>query len=80
VGIVGFVGLVAPHIARMLVGEDQRFALATSATCGGVMMLTAALASQTLVPGAVLPVGMLTALLGVPVFLWLILRQQATYA
>ena len=47
VGIVGFVGLVAPHIARMLVGEDQRFALAISATCGGVIMLTAALASQT---------------------------------
>jgi iron complex transport system permease protein len=80
VGIVGFVGLVAPHIARMLVGEDQRFALATSATCGAVMMLTAALASQTLIPGAILPVGMLTALLGVPVFLWLILRQQAAYA
>ena len=80
VGIVGFVGLVAPHVARMLVGEDQRFALAISAACGGIMMLTAALASQVLIPGAVLPVGMLTALFGVPVFLWLILRQQASYA
>lgn len=80
VGIVGFVGLVAPHIARLLVGEDQRFCLCASAFCGVLIMLTAAIASQTLVPGAVLPIGMLTALLGVPFFLWQILRKQNGFA
>lgn len=76
VGIVGFVGLVAPHIARLLVGEDQRFCLCTSAACGALIMLVAGIASQALIPGAILPIGMLTALLGVPFFLWLILRRK----
>jgi iron complex transport system permease protein len=80
VGIVGFVGLVAPHIARLLVGEDQRFALGASAACGMLIMMTAAIASETLVPGAVLPVGMLTALLSVPFFLWQILRRKDLHA
>jgi iron complex transport system permease protein len=80
VGIVGFVGLVAPHIARLLVGEDQRYALCASAACGMLIMTTAAIASEILVPGAVLPVGMLTALLGVPFFLWQILRRKDLHA
>ncbi|GAB0116300.1 FecCD family ABC transporter permease [Acidisoma sp. 7E03] len=80
VGIVGFVGLVAPHIARLLVGEDQRFALATSAACGCLIMLVAAIASQVIIPGAILPIGMLTALLGVPFFLWQILRREGGHA
>lgn len=80
IGIVGFVGLVAPHIARLLVGEDQRFCLCASGFCGIMIMLTAAIASQTLVPGAILPIGMLTALLGVPFFLWQILRKQNGFA
>lgn len=80
VGIVGFVGLVAPHIARLLVGEDQRFALATSAACGCLIMLVAAIASQVIIPGAILPIGMLTALLGVPFFLWQILRREGVHA
>ncbi|MGJ8526821.1 Vitamin B12 import system permease protein BtuC [Halomonadaceae bacterium LMG 33818] len=75
VGVVGFVGLVAPHIARLLVGEDQRFSLCASATCGILIMLVASIASQTIIPGAVLPIGMLTALLGVPFFLWQILKK-----
>ena len=74
VGIVGFVGLVGPHIARMLVGEDQRFALPAAAACGVLIMTTAAIASEIIIPGAVLPIGMLTALLGVPFFLVQILE------
>jgi iron complex transport system permease protein len=79
VGIVGFVGLVGPHIARMLVGEDQRFALPAAAACGILIMTTAAIASEILVPGAVLPIGMLTALLGVPFFLVQILGRRASH-
>jgi iron complex transport system permease protein len=76
VGVVGFVGLVAPHVARFLVGEDQRFALPAAAFCGVLIMTTAATASEILVPGAVLPIGMLTALLGVPFFLGQILLRE----
>jgi iron complex transport system permease protein len=80
VGIVGFVGLVAPHIARLLVGEDQRFSLCASAACGVLIMTTATIASEILVPGAILPIGMLTALLGVPFFLVQILSRRGAHA
>ena len=77
VGIVGFVGLVAPHVARLLVGEDQRFALPVTAALGLMVMTAASLASKLVVPGVVLPIGMVTSLLGLPFFLVLILRRDA---
>lgn len=77
VGIVGFVGLIAPHMARMLVGEDQRFAILAAAACGVLVMTSAAIASEMLIPGAILPIGMLTALLGVPFFLIQILGRRS---
>jgi iron complex transport system permease protein len=80
VGIIGFVGLIAPHMARMLVGEDQRFSLLAAAACGILVMTTAAIASEILVPGAILPIGMLTALLGVPFFLVQILGRRGANA
>lgn len=76
-GTIGFVGLVGPHVARMLIGEDHRFFLPASALIGGLVMSLASIASKTLVPGTLLPVGIVTALVGVPVFLWLILRRKA---
>lgn len=75
VGIIGFVGLAGPHIARMVVGEDHRFFLPTSIFTGAVMMSLASTASKMLVPGVLLPIGIVTALTGLPVFFWLILRQ-----
>jgi len=75
-GTIGFVGLVAPHMARMVVGEDHRFFLPGSALVGALVMSLASIASKTLVPGTLLPVGIVTALVGVPVFLWLILRTD----
>ena len=75
-GTIGFVGLVGPHVARMLIGEDHRFFLPASALIGGLVMSLASIASKTLVPGTLLPVGIVTALVGVPVFLWLILRRK----
>jgi iron complex transport system permease protein len=77
-GTIGFVGLVGPHISRMLIGEDHRFFLPASALIGGLVMSLASIASKTLVPGTLLPVGIVTALVGVPVFLWLILRAKGT--
>lgn len=74
-GTIGFVGLVGPHMARMLLGEDHRFLLPASVLCGALTMSLASVASKTLVPGALMPVGIVTAIVGVPVFLFLIFRK-----
>jgi iron complex transport system permease protein len=76
IGIVGFIGLVAPHISRLLVGEDQRFSLPVTAACGALILTLASLLSKVILPGAVLPIGMMTSLLGVPFFLTQILRSK----
>jgi len=73
VGTIGFVGLVAPHVARMLVGEDQRILIPASGIMGAIIMVGASLASKLLSPGAVVPVGIVTALIGVPFLFALIL-------
>lgn len=75
VGIIGFVGLAGPHIARMLVGEDHRFYLPTSLFTGALIMSLASTASKMVVPGVLLPIGIVTSLIGLPIFFWLILRQ-----
>ena len=73
VGTIGFVGLVAPHVARMLVGEDQRHLLPASAVFGAVLLSAASVVSKVIVPGTVFPIGIVTALIGVPFFGWLVL-------
>lgn len=79
VGTIGFVGLVGPHCARMMVGEDQRFFLPASALSGGLLMSVASIVSKSIRPGAIIPVGIVTSLVGIPFFLSLILlrRRQA---
>lgn len=77
VGAIGFIGLVGPHIARMLVGEDHRYFLPASVLSGAIIMSLASAASKILVPGALMPVGIVTAVIGVPVFLFLIFRTGA---
>jgi iron complex transport system permease protein len=76
VGTIGFIGLVGPHIARMLVGEDQRFFLPASALAGAVVLSAASVLSKAVVPGLVLPIGIVTALVGVPFFFSLILSTR----
>ncbi|MGR3483568.1 FecCD family ABC transporter permease [Salipiger marinus] len=75
VGVVGFVGLAGPHIARMAVGEDHRFLLPASLFTGALLMSLASVASKLLVPGILLPVGIVTSLVGLPVFFALVLRK-----
>jgi iron complex transport system permease protein len=75
VGTIGFIGLVGPHIARMLVGEDQRFLLPASALSGALLLSAASVASKSLLPGQALPIGIVTSLVGVPLFFVLILRK-----
>lgn len=72
VGEIGFVGLVGPHIARLLVGEDHRFFIPASALAGALLLSLSSIASKALLPGVILPVGIVTALVGIPLFISLI--------
>ncbi|MBD0416685.1 FecCD family ABC transporter permease [Oryzicola mucosus] len=76
VGTIGFVGLVGPHIARMVVGEDQRFFLPGSVICGALLLSVTSVVSKVLIPGAILPIGVITALVGVPFFFVLIFSNR----
>jgi iron complex transport system permease protein len=76
VGTVGFVGLVGPHIARMLIGEDQRFFLPASALCGALILSASSIVSKSLIPGTIFPIGVVTSLVGIPFFISLILSNQ----
>lgn len=76
VGTIGFIGLVGPHIARMLVGEDHRYYLPASALAGGLLLSLSSIASKTIVPGTIIPIGIVTALVGVPLFMALIIGQR----
>lgn len=75
VGVIGFIGLVGPHIARLLLGEDHRFLLPGSVLTGAAIMSLASILSKSLVPGVLMPIGIVTAMIGVPIFLALIFRS-----
>ena len=77
-GIIGFVGLVVPHIIRRLIGADHRFLLPASCLGGALLLLVADTAARLLLAPHVLPVSILTAFMGAPVFLWLIIRGGRT--
>jgi iron complex transport system permease protein len=76
-GTIGFVGLVVPHAMRLLIGNDQRILLPASALAGGAALTLADLFSRTIVAPVQLPVGVITALVGVPVFLVLLSRSRS---
>lgn len=76
VGTIGFVGLVAPHVARMLVGEDHRILLPMSGIAGALLLSAASVASKIVIPGAIFPIGIVTSLIGVPFFVLLVLRSK----
>jgi len=75
-GIIGFVGLVVPHLLRLAAGPDHRMLLPGSALLGGTLLVGADLLSRIIVSPAELPIGIVTALVGGPFFLWLLLRQR----
>jgi len=78
VGALGFIGLVGPHIARLLLGEDHRMLVPGSAICGALILSLASFLSKALIPGIIIPVGFLTAVVGVPVFLCLLAGRRKT--
>jgi iron complex transport system permease protein len=75
-GSIGFIGLITPHLVRMLVGSAHRVVLPASALLGGALLVLADLLARTLIAPRQLPVGALTAVIGVPLFLILIRRQR----
>lgn len=76
-GVIGFVGLVVPHLLRLLIGPGHRLLLPASALAGGALLLGADLVARTIAAPAELPLGIVTAAIGAPFFLWLLLRRRA---
>ncbi|PVZ85912.1 iron ABC transporter permease [Serratia sp. S1B] len=75
-GMIGFVGLVIPHLVRLVCGPDYRHLLPLSALWGAILLLLADVCARLLAPPAEIPIGIITALLGAPFFLWLLLQQK----
>lgn len=78
-GIIGFIGLVIPHLVRILIGPDHKQLLPLSALLGAVILALADIGARSLVAPSELPVGLVTALLGAPFFIFLLLKQRSKF-
>jgi iron complex transport system permease protein len=76
VGTIGFVGLIAPHIARQLVGEDQRYFMPLSALIGAFVLSFAFVLSKLIISGVILPIGLVTSIIGIPFFITIIFHRM----
>lgn len=74
-GTIGFVGLIAPHVGRSLVGEDHRFSLPMAGIMGAIVLVAASVVGKVISPGAVIPVGIITAIAGIPMLMGVILKK-----
>ncbi|AMK75228.1 heme ABC transporter permease [Methylomonas methanica] len=75
-GVIGFVGLVVPHLLRLMVGPDHRWLLPGSALLGALLLICADYLARTLAAPAEIPIGIVTGILGSPFFVWLLFRQK----
>jgi iron complex transport system permease protein len=75
-GVIGFVCLVSPHITRMIIGSDNKYLFPASALVGANILVLSDVVSRTLLPPIILPVGIITSFLGVPLLLYLILKKK----
>ena len=78
-GTIGFIGLVAPHMTRLAIGGDNKYVLPVSGLLGAVILISADLVARTIIAPVILPVGAVTAFLGAPLFLYLIMRRRREY-
>ena len=78
-GAIGFIGLVAPHIARMGIGGDNRFLISASGLVGAVLLVVVDMVSMQIISPTILPVGVVTAFMGVLLFIYLIIREWREY-
>jgi iron complex transport system permease protein len=74
-GVIGFVGIIVPHLLRLAIGPDHRFLLPASALGGAALLLASDMVARTVVAPAELPIGVVTAAIGAPFFLWILLRR-----
>jgi iron complex transport system permease protein len=75
-GVIGFVGIVVPHLLRLVIGPAHRLLLPASVLLGAILMVGADTLARTIVAPAEMPIGILTAAVGAPVFLGILLRQR----
>ncbi len=78
-GVIGFVGLVAPHMTRMIIGNDHRFLLPASGIVGALLVVVADMLGRTLWAPQVIPVGIVTSFIGVPFFFYLLMKRSREY-
>jgi len=76
-GSVGFVGLIVPHVARLLVGPGHRWMLPLSGVLGALLIVVADTIARTLDPPSEIPLGLFSAALGAPFFLWLVMQRRS---
>ncbi len=75
-GTIGFIGLVAPHIARMIIGNDNKFVIPTAGLTGAFLLVISDLVAVNIVSPVILPIGVVTSFMGVPLFVYLILKRR----
>lgn len=75
-GIIGFVGLVVPHIVRKLIGGNERYLIPSSCILGAILLLASDTAARTIIAPVVLPVGILTSFIGAPLFIYLVIKKR----
>jgi len=76
VGIIGFIGLICPHIVRLLIGSDHRFLLPASALLGALLLLVSDTFSRTMLSPTIIPVGIITSFIGAPLFVYLLVKME----
>jgi len=78
-GMIGFIGLVAPHITRICIGGDNRFVIPASGIFGAAFLVAADIIAREVVTPVIIPVGIITSFVGGPLFLYLIIRKKKEY-
>ncbi|MCS7098713.1 MAG: iron chelate uptake ABC transporter family permease subunit, partial [Candidatus Methanomethyliaceae archaeon] len=73
-GIIGFIGLIAPHVVRLVIGEDYRFLIPLSAVIGALILLASDTVGRTVISPVIIPVGIITSIIGAPMFIYLLLK------
>ena len=78
-GTIGFIGLVAPHITRIIIGTDYRYLIPASGIVGAILVVGSDVISRNVIPPIIIPVGVITAFMGGPLFLYLIMKRRMGY-
>ena len=78
-GVIGFIGLVAPHITRMIIGSDYRFLLLASGLVGALLLLVSDTLARTIFMPSELPLGIMTSFIGVPFFIYILITRRRQY-